>query len=396
MNPSFFNPAMPVPTSSQELDPLANYQPPEPPSRMQPYFFNPTLYDPFPFTFSQQPFYQTYSSAYGAVVIGTGATYSAPTNIHSYQSGVYSYLTEVENNYSVFYQTQTYVYDIIYAPTASGQEVVFGSRFGGGIQTIYFSAPSYTDTTYTVTDIITETIDTYSTVVQTYYSPTATTPWELIGEEDSPSLTQTFGVFTTYSTLGTPSTVDHDTATTFSVQSTFIDMLGSNVYQGLLGATNSIIIYQNEQVSSYYSESLSYQINVTNLTAALNSVAQTMNGYGTGAGVITVTNFYWTWFYSSGVGWTGSQLTGTVYPYVYQETASSYLNKSWGIIITQSSVAVQQVQAQITVEDNSLETAQTFLNNAVTTLQSQVSLAGQIIASLASLSQAIATNIASG
>ncbi|MBX9742733.1 MAG: hypothetical protein K2W99_04260 [Chthoniobacterales bacterium] len=395
MNPVYNNPTT-VPSNYTGADPLENYTPPEPPSRMQPRYFNPTLYDPFPFSFAQQPFYQTYSTlGSGGTIAGT--SWANEQTLGSYQSGVYSYLTVVDNSYSVYTHTQTYTYDIIYAPTASGQEVTFGSRFGTGIQTIYFSAPSYTDTIITVEDITVETVDTFSTVVSTYYSPTGSSPWDVIATQAGTALSSTLGVFTSYSTLASSvSTVD--TATTFSVESTFIDMLGNNVYQELLGATNSIIIYQNEQVSSYYSESLSYQVNITNLTAALNSVAQTVDGYGTGAGIITVTNFLWTWVFSTGVGWTGSQITTNsgAFVYTFTESASEYLTQTWGTSIQNSSVAVQQVQSLITVEDNSLETAQTFLNNAVTTLQSQVSLAGQIIASLASLSQAIATNIASG
>ena len=42
---------------------------------------------------------------------------------------------------------------------------------------------------------------------------------------------------------------------------------------------------------------------------------------------------------------------------------------------------------------NNLSNAQTFLNNAVTTLQSQVSLAGQIITALASGMETLINNI---
>lgn len=402
MNPLFFNPTTPTATLASNFigsNPLENYRPPEPPSRMDPAYFNPTLFDPFTFkSQSPVPFFQTYSSTYGTYTTQSVGQTSFSVALGSHQSGVYSYLTELENNLTTYYNTQTYVYDIIYAPTASGGAVTFGSRFGTGVQTIYFSAQSYTDTTLTVTDITTETIDVFSTVVSTFYNPMGTTPWTYLTETDSTPSSSTFGVFDSFNTLG--STVhSYSTAASFSVTSMFVDMLGSNVYQGLIGASNSIIIYQNEQVSSYYSESLSYQVNITNLTAALNSVAQTSDGYGTGAGYITVTNFAWSWTFSSGIGWTGTQLTtnsGT-FTYTYTETASQFLaDPPWTTTIDNSSVAVQQVQALLTTQDNGLSNAQTFLNNAVTTLQSQVSLTGQIIASLASLSQSITTNIASG
>ena len=394
MNPSYFNPATPT-SNFQGTNPLENYRPPVIPDQMHPAYFNPTLFDPFTFDFTpQQPFFQTFTNPYGTGTITSVPGTSFPTTVGSHQSGVYSYLTTVDQNFATFSSTQTYVYDIIYAPEANGLPVTFGSRFGTGIQTVYFTAQSYSETTITVQDVTVETVDTFSTVVATYYSPTQSSPWNYLTETDSQSTSSTFGVFDNVSTIGSPSSAISTTGTTFSVESMFVDMLGSNVYQGLMGASNSIIIYQNEQVSSYYSESLSYQLNITNLTAALESVAETAAGYGTGAGIMTVTVFSWAWSFSSGVGWTGSQLTSFPGSTIV-ESVADYL-ASWNITISNSSVAVQQVQAQLTVEDNGLSNAQTFLNNAVTTLQSQVSLTGQIIASLASLSQSITTNIASG
>jgi hypothetical protein len=171
-------------------------------------------------------------------------------------------------------------------------------------------------------------------------------------------------------------------------------MLGTNVYTGLLVTTNSVIIYNNEQVSTYYSQSLSYQINIDNLTAALNSVSGTGNGSAGGNGIISVTTFSWAWTSLPGTGWTGSQVTN-FNNYTFQTSVNDYLYYTYnGTYITQSSDAVSQVNSLITVQNNYLSNAQTFLNNAVTTLQSQVSLAGEIIGSLASAAQAIITNMA--
>ncbi len=392
MNPSYFNPATPT-SNFQGPNPLENYRPPAVKDQMQPAYFNPTLFDPFTFSaMSQQPFFQTFTSTFGTGTITSDQpVIQTPVIIGSYQSGVYSYQTTIDNTFTTFYSTQTYVYDVIYAPEANRAPVTFGSRFGTGVQTLYFSAQSYSETTITVQDVTVQTVDNFSTVVSTYYSPTQSSPWNYLTETDGPTQSATFGIFDNTSTIHSSILPPSSTGTIFRVESMFVDMLGSNVYQGLLGASNSIIIYQNEQVSSYYSQSLSYQVNITNLTAALESVSQTGTGYGTGAGTITLTNFSWVWTSSPGIGWTGSQST-----YTYSETASSYLDSVWGITIPSSTVAAQNIQAQLTVEDNGLSNAQTFLNNAVTTLQSQVSLTGQIIASLSSLSQSITTNIASG
>ena len=127
---------------------------------------------------------------------------------------------------------------------------------------------------------------------------------------------------------------------------------------------------------------ISYQINIINLTAALNSVSQGNPG-NEGNGTITVTFFSWFWE-TSPTGWTGSQFTD--FPtYTYEQTVNSYLYFTYGgTIIYGTDVAVNQVQALLSVQNNNLANSQTFLNNAVSTLQSQVSLAGQIITALAS------------
>ena len=175
--------------------------------------------------------------------------------------------------------------------------------------------------------------------------------------------------------------------------STFVNMLGSNVYSALLDTTNSVIIYQNEQISTYYSQSLSYQINIINLTAALNSVSGG-NPDNAGRGLITVTVFSWHWE-STPNGWTGSQVTD-FNGYTYEETVNSYLYYTYGGTIiygTGDGLPTTIVQSLISIQNNNLANAQTFLNNAVTTLQSQVSLAGQILTALSSGMDTLINNI---
>ena len=176
--------------------------------------------------------------------------------------------------------------------------------------------------------------------------------------------------------------------------STFAQVLGgSNVYTQLFIAVQSIIWYDNAEVSSYYSESLSYQVNVVNLTAALDSVSNTSDTQNAlGQGLMTATTFAWSWELTQG-GWTGAQLTGPEYLTV--ESVNSYLEVNWGdtYTITNSTAGGIQIQNMITVETNDLETAQTYLDNSSTSLESQISLAGTIINSLQQTTFSIIRNI---
>ena len=171
--------------------------------------------------------------------------------------------------------------------------------------------------------------------------------------------------------------------------SSFVDLMGSNVFTGLIDTTNSIIVYQNEQVNSYYSQSLSYQVNIANLTVALNSVSQG-GADAMGEGPMTYTIFNWEW-HTTQEGYAGTPSSVLVSQGV---NVNGYLINVLGVAgITNSTVAVTQIQADITVQNNDLANSQTFMNNAVTTLQSQVSLAGQIIGTLSSIMQSIIGNI---
>ena len=261
---------------------------------------------------------------------------------------------------------------------------------------MYFSDQASTSYTLTYENVFTQ-IATYSGVnVETLYQATPSSPWQVIGYNSLESSTN----FMSSGRTGLQNKIigenvySETTGGYFTASSVFVNMLGTNVYTGLLVTTNSVIIYNNEQVSTYYSQSLSYQINIDNLTAALNSVSGTVNGSAYGSGIISVTTFSWAWTSLPGTGWTGSQVTNFG-NYTFQTAVNSYLYYTYnGSYISQSSDAITQVQSLITVQNNYLSNAQTFLNNAVTTLQSQVSLAGEIIGSLASATQAIITNMA--
>ena len=289
---------------------------------------------------------------------------------------------EIVENYStqVIYFSQFSTFYSTYAASYQLDPVVFSIRFGTEFQDLYASTAYASNIVNTYENLYTEQIYWYD--IQTFinFSPYGS-PIDLASSILGSGLYSSFIANSNIMTL--------QPGLTLVGSSTFVNMLGSNVYSALLDTTNSVIIYQNEQISSYYSQSLSYQINIMNLTAALNSVAGADN---TGTGLITVTYFSWIWE-STPNGWTGSQYTN--FPtYTYEQTVNSYLYFTYGgTVIYGSDVAVTQVQDLLSLQNNNLANAQTFLNNAVTTLQSQVSLAGQIITALASGMETLINNI---
>jgi hypothetical protein len=368
--------------------------------QMQPSYFNPNIYNSFTFNSIVSNPQVTLSSYLGGNYINNfnstntylsilGTSTDALNTSFSYQTVAF---------YSTVYgfSSQFSTYLTIHATDVLVQSVTFNYRFGTELQTLYFSDQASTSYTLTYENVFLETVFYSGVSIETFYRPSDTSTWQDIGNTFSELYSSTFSSVQT----GLPNSVYGSAVTTntvggyFTGSSTFVNMLGSNVYTGLLVTTNSVIIYNNEQVSTYYSQSLSYQINIDNLTAALNSVSNTGNGSGVGSGIITVTTFSWAWKSLRGTGWTGSQLTD--FPnYSFSTYVNSYLYNTFNSsIITNSSTAVQDIQSIITVQNNYLSNSQTFLNNAVTTLQSQVSLAGQIIGSLASATQSIITNMA--
>jgi len=397
MQPSYYNPNY-IPSNYTGENPLTTYSMAT--HQMQPSYFNPNIYNSFTFNTVENQSQVTVSKYLGGI------------NDDNYQiSGAYNKvlggnLDTLNTSFSyqtiAFYSTvsgastQFSTYLTIYATDVFIQSVTFNYRFGTELQTLYFSDQASTSYTLTYENIFTQ-IATYSGVnVETLYQATPTSPWQIIGYNSLESSTN----FTSSGRTGLQNKIfgenvySQTTGGYFTASSIFVNMPGSNVYTGLLVTTNSVIIYNNEQVSTYYSQSLSYQINIDNLTAALNSVSGTGNGSAAGSGIISVTTFSWAWTSLPGTGWTGTQFKDFG-NYTFQTFVNSYLYYTYnGTLITQSSEAVSQVNSLITVQNNYLSNAQTFLNNAVTTLQSQVSLAGEIIGSLASATQAIITNMA--
>ncbi|MBM3857156.1 MAG: hypothetical protein FJ390_04250 [Verrucomicrobia bacterium] len=344
--------------------------------------FNPSLYEPYTFftypfpPFSYAPTTYLHSNLLGSnQVTSEDSTDKQQTTVFHIGGG----LVPVYENYStqILYFSQFSTFYSTYAASYQIDPVTFSIRFGTEFQNLYASTAYATNITNTYENLYTEQIYWYN--IQTGFGDTKDTTYTILGS----GLSTSFIYQSQLQTL--------QPGLTLVGSSTFVNMLGSNVYSALLDTTNSVIIYQNEQISSYYSQSLSYQINIINLTAALNSVSQGNPG-NEGNGTITVTYFSWQWETSPN-GWTGSQLTH-FNNYTYEQTVNSYLYFTYGgTIIYGTDVAVNQVQALLSIQNNNLANSQTFLNNAVSTLQSQVSLAGQIITALASGMETLINNI---
>ena len=339
--------------------------------------YDPSLYQSY--TFFSYPFapysYNGPTTYFKSTLIGSNVLVFQSTKGAS-QTTVFDLVVE---NFStqIFYSYQFSTFFSTYAASYQIDPVTFSVRFGTELQTLYGSTSLATNIIATYENLYTEQIYWYN--MQTFgYDPKDTTS-SLLGS----------GLYTSFlvSTIPLP----QPNGLTVLGSSTFVNMLGSNVYSALLDTTNSVIIYQNEQISSYYSQSLSYQINIINLAAALNSVSG-KSPDNKGEGTITVTFFSWHWETTPN-GWTGSQVTGFD-GYTYEEIVNSYLYYTYGgTVIYGTYGATTQVQALISIQNNNLSNAQTFLNNAVTTLQSQVSLAGQIITALASGMETLINNI---
>lgn len=373
------------------------------PIYMDPAYFNPSLYQSF--TFDQFPSLSVYSTTFlggndGGISATTNGSlhYAAIISSTNYDPGGGVDDTAIAT--AIFYSTydsfftQFSTFKTDYASYQMLQSITFSQRFGTELQTVYNAEFYATDTWNTYEYIFTEQVRYYSTAVQSLYRFDGDTEWSTYDITDVSTIASTIvgsGFISNNTTA--PSVYAYPSSSPFVVGSSmFVQMLGSDVYTGLLITTDSVIVYQNEQISSYYSESLSYQVNIANLTAALNSVSTTTDNNESGWGTITVTLFAWTWYTTTG-GWSGSQLTNFS-SYLYTQIVNDYLSQNYGgTVITSSSEAVSQVQSLITTQNNELANSQTFLNNAVTTLQSQVSLAGQIISSLASSTQSIIGNI---
>jgi hypothetical protein len=355
-------------------------------------YFNPSIYQSFTFySFPAQPFYST-------ALVGASPVFAQTLYPEKYKSsviggvidGFYVYSTMAFYSFVTVNLTQFSTFNTLYADSSQLQPVTYSVRFGTQEQPIYASIPQGVESWNTYELYFSEQFVYYSYVVVTWLLDVFDYLW--LGDNAISGLNSalTASAFLYENTIPGDSQQLSD-VTVLVGSSSFVNIMGSNVYTGLIDATNSIIIYQNEQVSSYYSQSLSYQVNIANLTAALNSVSSGSGSQESGNGNITVTTFSWNW-YTTAQGYTGSQVVdSSIYNVM---VVNVYLSLNYGgTVITNSSVAVTQIQSLITVQNNDLANSQTFMNNAVTTLQSQVSLAGQIIGTLSSIMQTIITNI---
>ena len=390
MQPLYFNP-LDNTTNFIGTNPLATTGVPIKTS-VYPYF-NPSIYQSFTFySFPVQTIYTTnliFATTTNEFTRTVGGLQSE--HVGSTKDGDVIYSTLEFYSLLDVISTQFSTFETFYASYLHIEPITYSVRFGTELRPVIASTAGAIDTWNTYEFYLSQQFLYYSDVVQTWYDLGFGGYYyagsnAISGLKSYITESGVFGEkkFTNSSLLAA--------GTTVIGSSSFVNIMGSNVYTGLIDATNSIIIYQNEQVSSYYSQSLSYQVNIANLTAALNSVSQSNSTDEEGGGTITVTNFSWTWE-STTQGWTGSQNT-TFNSYLSVQTVNYYLSVTYGgTVITNSSLAVTQVQSLITVQNNDLANSQTFMNNAVTTLQSQVSLAGQIIGTLSSIMQSIISNI---
>ncbi|MBX9577283.1 MAG: hypothetical protein K2W97_02265 [Chthoniobacterales bacterium] len=357
-------------------------------------YFNPSIYQSFTFySFPVQTLYTT-----NLIFATTTREYSVPVgglksvHVGKEEDGLYIYSTLEFYSLLDVISTQFSTFETFYASYLHIEPITYSVRFGTELRPVIARTDGAIDTWNTYEFCFSQQFFYYSYIVQTWYDITGADTWLYEGSNAISGLQSYIAESGTFFATQVTNSHHRPTGLTFLGSSSFVNIMGSNVYTGLIDTTNSIIIYQNEQVSSYYSQSLSYQVNIANLTAALNSVSQNSSADETGSGTITVTNFSWTWE-STAQGWTGSQNT-TFNGYLSVQTVNFYLSVTYGgTVITNSSIAVTQVQSLITVQNNDLANAQTFMNNAVTTLQSQVSLAGQIIGTLSSIMQSIISNI---
>ncbi|MBX9577675.1 MAG: hypothetical protein K2W97_04250 [Chthoniobacterales bacterium] len=344
--------------------------------------YDPSLYQSY--TFFSYPFapysYNGPTTYFKSTLIGSNVHVNVLNNQGAGQTHVFNVDgIDVYENYStqIFFSSQFSTFFSTYAASYQIDPVTFSVRFGTELRILYGSTSMATNVIALYENIYTE---------QIYWYDIQTGPY--VADKTSSLLGSGLYQSLLVNTLPIP----QPDGLTILGSSTFVSMLGSNVYSALLDTTNSVIIYQNEQISSYYSQSLSYQINIINLTAALNSVATDSGKDGNQN--ITITVFSWHWETSPN-GWTGSQVTAFD-GYTYEETVNSYLYFTYGgtiIYDTKDGLPTTEVQALLSIQNNNLANSQTFLNNAVTTLQSQVSLAGQIITSLASGMETLINNI---
>ena len=157
-----------------------------------------------------------------------------------------------------------------------------------------------------------------------------------------------------------------------------VQVLGTNLYSLLSSVTFSRLSIVQSQINSYLASALITQNNINNLTIALTDISSGNDPYGNNS-AITVT-----WDANGSFTTSTSTIVQAVKDYVASAPFSLTLQTKGESSLVQQNNA-QQISQAIANQQNSLSTEQTFLNSAVTALQSNVSLAGQIVQALNSL-----------
>lgn len=164
-------------------------------------------------------------------------------------------------------------------------------------------------------------------------------------------------------------------------------LLQTAAFYGSNGTNAGRIPVLEQQVNSYYATAQLYQQNITNLTSALTDI----NG-GDYVGTSNPFNWY-TGFITPPL-----PASGTLPPGVNQTFQTAFwsntnvatmLSSLFGATLNTSGnttielqVNGQTVNALISTQQNYLSNEQTFLNSAVNSIQSEISLVGQILNSI--------------
>jgi hypothetical protein len=161
-------------------------------------------------------------------------------------------------------------------------------------------------------------------------------------------------------------------------------------------AANGVVGAFSTEVSGYYANASALQINLEDLTQALNLISGTSSDY---AGQTTKmgtpsqrTALVWYLTNNNG-GYTSTTLDSNITVYNFLKNyASITLNTALGGTSEQQ-VNIQGINSGIAPVQNSLQTQQAFLNSSVSTLQTQISQFSQVINQYFSAIQGAANSI---
>lgn len=167
----------------------------------------------------------------------------------------------------------------------------------------------------------------------------------------------------------------------------------------------------NDKVTGYYNQSSMYQNQIEGIVAALNAIssADPKGSYGgsnngnllvNGGGTIGTSITSW-WTYSTGYSLTGSLYTSyNTVSLASTLTVRDFLQTYAGISLSTSETGtsaqqlnIQNINSGLSPYQSKLGTSNSFLNSAVTTLQSQISQFSQIVSQFFNAVQGVAGNI---